>query len=287
LVALAGLLVVYRDQAWRYVTHLKGSPTSTDAWEPFPADDPPAQHFVAAGDIGDSGRRLDATAAAVDELDTRVPVDALLLLGDNSYPAGDPSTLDSVVFRPFARVLGHAELLAILGNHDVMDGHAAGQVDALGMPGRWWSRQLDDVLVVGLDSTLADDPAQEAWLERTLADTTALWKIVMVHHPPYSAGYQGSNDAVRATFSPLFERHGVQLVLSGHDHDYQRSKPIDGVTYIVSGAAAGTRRTGDAAFTEVSFSWHHFVEIAIWPDRLVLRAVNQDLRVADEVTVTR
>ena len=67
------------------------------------------------------------------------------------------------------------------------------------------------------------------------------WTIVVLHHPPYSAGYQGSNDRRRATPSRRsFERYGVQLVLSGHDHDYQRSTPINGVTYVVSGAARPT-----------------------------------------------
>ena len=67
----------------------------------------------------------------------------------------------------------------------------------------------------------------------------------------------------------------------------QRSKVLHGVTYVVSGAASSTRRTGEADFTAVSFSWHHFVEIAVFPDRLVLRAVNQDFRVADEAVVAR
>ena len=92
---------------------------------------------------------------------------------------------------------------------------------------------------------------------------------------------------VRRAFTPLFERHGVQLVLSGHDHDYQRSVPINGVTYVVTGGAAGTRRTGEADFTAVSFSWHHFVELAVFPDRLVLRAINQDLRVAYGAVIGR
>ena len=90
---------------------------------------------------------------------------------------------------------------------------------------------------------------------------------------------------MREVFAPVFAEHHVQLVLSGHEHDYQRSEPIDGVTYVVSGAAAGTRRTGEASFTAVSFSWHHFVDVAVFDDRLVLRAVNQDLRVADEAIV--
>jgi 3',5'-cyclic AMP phosphodiesterase CpdA len=283
LLLMAG--VAYRDQIFRYSTHMKGSPTSTVAWQPFPADDHPRLHFAAVGDIGDSGSRLGATADAVADIDRREPFDGLLVLGDNVYPAGDPTRLPATLFGPFAPVLDHAELLAVLGNHDVKDGHADAQVTALGMPGRWWVRHLPDVLIVGLDSNLAGDARQRAWLEETLAGATERWRIVMVHHPPYSAGYQGSDEEVRRTFVPLFERYGVQLVLSGHDHDYQRSEVLDGVTYVVTGGAAGTRRTGSRDFTAVSFSWHHFVEIAVFADRLVLRAVNQDLRVADEGTV--
>jgi 3',5'-cyclic AMP phosphodiesterase CpdA len=153
---------------------------------------------------------------------------------------------------------------------------------ALGMQGRWWSVERHGVLVIGLDSNHPDDPDQLAWLERTLRASSAPWRIVALHHPPYSAGYQGSSEAARDAFVPLFERYGVQLVLSGHDHDYQRSVAVNGVTYIVSGAASGTRRTGEADFTAVSFSWHSFVEIGVYPDRLLGRAVNQDPRIADD-----
>lgn len=282
----SGLGWLYRDQIVRYVTHRKGSPTETVAWAPFPAGEQPVLHLAVAGDVGDSGHRLVATANAITELDARQPVDALALLGDNAYPSGDPDELRDTVFGPFGDLLdGGAELLAVLGNHDVMKGNAAGQVAALGMQGRWWARHEGDVLIVGLDSTRPDDPDQHAWLGRTLASATEPWRIVMLHHPPYSAGYQGSDEDARRAFVPLFERYGVQLVLSGHDHDYQRSEPIKGVTYVVTGGAAGTRRTGDAAFTAVSFSWHHFVELAVFPDRLVLRAVNQDLRIADDAVI--
>jgi 3',5'-cyclic AMP phosphodiesterase CpdA len=282
-VALVGL--VYRDQIVRYATHLKGSPTETEAWAPFPAGDPPELHLALAGDVGDSGSRLRATAAAIAGLDADQPLDGLVLLGDNAYPAGDPARLADTVFTPFADVLDHAPLFAVLGNHDVKRGHARAQVAALGMPGRWWSHDFGDVLLIGLDSTLVDDPDQRAWLDDTLAGATERWRIVVLHHPPYSAGYQGSSLDVRRAFAPLFERYGVQLVVSGHDHDYQRSEPIGGVTYVVSGGAAGTRRTGEEDFTAVSFSWHHFVELAVFRDRLVVRAVNQDQRVADEAVI--
>ena len=288
LVALAALVVAatvgvvqYRHQIVSYLTHWRGSPTHTEPYVAFPADDLPALRIAVAGDVGDSGRRLDATADAMARVVDDDPFDVLLLLGDNVYPSGDHTKLPGTVFEPFASVLaGGAELLAILGNHDAPDGDA--QLAALGMPGRWWSEERGDALLVGLDSNHSDDPEQLAFLEEVLRTSTATWKIVALHHPPYSAGYQGSNTDARRSFVPLFERYGVQLVLSGHDHDYQRSRVINGVTYIVTGAAAGTRRTGKADFTEVAFSWHSYVELGVYPDRLVGRVMNQDDRVADQ-----
>jgi 3',5'-cyclic AMP phosphodiesterase CpdA len=289
IVAVAAIVLVvgtvvavqYRHQIVSYMTHLKGSPTHTVAYTPF--DPAPEFHLAAAGDIGEPGGRLDATGRTMAEIGATTPYDALLLLGDNVYPNGDPAKLPGTVFEPFAPVLAQdTELLAILGNHDVKDGNGPPQMEALGMPGRWWSKDYGDVLLVGLDSNTPEDPDQLRFLEQTLSATDATWKIVALHHPPYSAGYQGSDHAARDTFAPMFERYGVQLVLSGHDHDYQRSKPINGVVYVVSGAGATTRRTGEADFTAVSFSWHHFLDIGVFPDRLVVRAVNQDERVADE-----
>jgi Icc-related predicted phosphoesterase len=285
LVVIAGMFVAFRRQTISYVTHRKGGPSVT--W-PYEVHDPPAEfHLAVVGDGGDGGARIDATGAAVEQIAEREPYDALLLLGDNVYPAGDPTKLPDTVFEPFADVLaGGADLMAILGNHDVKQGHGDEQMEALGMPGRYWAEEHGDVLIVGLDSNEIDDPAQLQFLDDTLASTEATWKIVAVHHPPYSAGYQGSSVDVRDALAPILERHGVQLVLSGHDHDYQRSVLIDGVTYVVSGGASGTRRTGDDDFTAASYSWHNFVDIAVTGDQLVLRAVGQDGTVFDEVTLT-
>ncbi len=279
----SGLLAVrYPHQVRAYLTHWKGSPTLTYPYVMPTADDPPELRVAVAGDIGDSGQRLQATADAIERLSGAMGYQVLLLLGDNVYPRGDPDRLPDTVFEPFAGVLGGGtRLLAIVGNHDVMDGHGPPQLAALGMPGLWWSSRMGDVLFVGLDSNQPDNPTQKGWLEETLAASDARWKIVALHHPPYSAGYQGSNVAAREAFGPLFERYGVQLVLSGHEHDYQRSRTIGGVTYVVTGAASGSRRTGEKSFTAVSFSWHHFVELDIYPDRILGRAVNQSDLVAD------
>lgn len=276
----------YPRQVRAYLTHWKGSPGSTTAYIPA-AIEPGLVRIAVAGDVGDSGTRLARTAAAISRAAGPYGYDGLLLLGDNVYPSGDPQLLRETVLDPFAALLASGtELMAIVGNHDVRRGNGPRQMAALGMDGLWWSTEIGDVLFVGLDSNQPDNAEQRRWLQRTLDDTTARWKIVSLHHPPYSAGYQGSSVDVRDAFATTFERFGVQLVLSGHDHDYQRSVPIRGTTYVVSGAAAGSRRTSERDFTAASFSWHHFLELDIYADRLIGRAVNQSGRVADVWTLS-
>jgi 3',5'-cyclic AMP phosphodiesterase CpdA len=288
-VVLAGAtsLILFPRQTLSRLTHWVGPPTEVSAYEPLlPA---PEWHLAVAGDVGDSGGRLDATGATMARIQDIQPYDDLLLLGDNVYWNGDPAKLPDTVFGPFSGLLDRgAGLLAILGNHDVLEGHGQAQMAALGMEGRYWSRSFDDLLLVGLDSN-ALDADQVTWLESTLAASDARWKVVALHHPLYSAGYQGSNAEVRRVLEPIFVANHVQLVLSGHDHDYQRSKVINGVTYVVSGAGSGARRTGREWFTAQSFAWLHFLDIGVYPDRLVLRAVGSDRstnEIGDEVVIS-
>jgi predicted phosphodiesterase len=212
--------------------------------------------------------------------------DILMLLGDNVYPSGDPDRIQATVYHPFGPVLGGGtELFAILGNHDDAEGTGDAQLAALGMPGRWYAVPRGDVVGVALDSTDPTNPEQLAWLEETLETTDATWKLVALHHPPHSSGFHASSVAAREAFVPLFERYGVQIVVSGHEHDYQRTDPINGVTYVVSGGGSRTRRTGTADFTAVAYSTHHYVDLNIHDDRVLLRAIDQDGEQFDEAVI--
>jgi 3',5'-cyclic AMP phosphodiesterase CpdA len=209
-----------------------------------------------------------------------------MLLGDNVYAAGDPERIRATVFEPFGPLLDTGtDLFAILGNHDEVADTGDAQLAALGMAGRWYAVERGDMLGIALDSTIPNDPEQLAWLEETLAASDAKWKLVGFHHPPYSSGFHGSNDAVRSAFVPIFERYGVQIVFSGHEHDYQRSNPINGVTYIVTGAASRALRTGIDDFTAVAYSTHHYVDMNIYNDHILLRAIDQDGEQFDEVVI--
>ena len=285
-VALLGLYWIrLGPQTVSMLTHRKGGPTTTWEVPPFAPDPLPQLRIAAVGDVGEGEEEEWQTAWAMHELTGESTYDVLLQLGDNVYPNGDPTRLDATIFRPFTIVLADGtSLAAIVGNHD--EQYADQQMQILGMDGRWWAQHLPgDVLLIGLDGNTPDDPTQLAFLEETLATATERWRIVAVHEPPFSAGYQGSDLAVRAAFVPLFERYGVQLVLSGHEHDYQRSTPINGVTYIISGAGGRTRGTGEDTFTAVSWSVLHFTDVNVYRDHLLVRAVDQDARGFDEVVI--
>lgn len=254
--------------------------TGRYAGEPMPALAPPevgdgCRRVAVVGDVGHPSPELGATVAGLVRASAQRPFDALVLLGDNVYPDGDPALLDQAVLRPFAPLLGAGvPPLAVLGNHDVQAGHGDEIARLLGMPGRWYVATLGDALFVGLDSTRPYCAEQREWLEDTLAGARARWIVVALHHPPYSAGWHGSERRVRRAFVPLFRRFGVDLVLAGHEHDYQRSMPLAGVTYVISGAATHLRPTGRCRFTAASHATHHFVDLRISAERLELVAVD-------------
>jgi 3',5'-cyclic AMP phosphodiesterase CpdA len=89
------------------------------------------------------------------------------------------------------------------------------------------------------------DKKQLDWLEGKLKGDTADWKVAFFHHPPYSSGGKhGSSSGLREVVEPLFVKYGVNVVLAGHEHFYERVKPQKGIYYFISGAG-GKLRKGD------------------------------------------
>lgn len=230
-----------------------------------------------AGDVGHPSAELEVSVAAMAAEHARRPFDALVLLGDNVYPDGDAARVDEAVLEPLAPILSRGvELVAVLGNHDVDRGQGDEIARRLGMPGRWYERRFGSVQLLALDSTRAADRGQRAWIDRKLAGSEAPFRLVALHHPPYSAGWHGSSRDVRRAFGPSFVRHGVDLVLAGHEHDYQRSYPIRGTVYVVSGAATHLRATGRRRFTAVAHARHHFLDLWLTGDQVVIHPIGHD-----------
>ena len=243
---------------------------------------------------GDTGTGDAAQAATVDEMldqaQGQAPYDALVLLGDLVYEDGDSEEVDTAVTEPFAPLTEMGtELVPVLGNHDYRSGEQAEILTDLGREGPWYVEQVGPIRIVALDSQHADDPAQRRWLEQVLAlpRPQGTWTIAAMHHPAYSAGQHGSTAEVQENWVPLFTRYDVPLVLAGHDHDYQRSRSLDGVTYIVSGGGAKLRPTGAEDFTAVSASVLHYLDLLVYSHKIVGRAIDQSGKLVDLFTIRR
>jgi predicted MPP superfamily phosphohydrolase len=253
--------------------------------------DAPLVRIAVAGDTGTGDASQRATAEQMTtQANTNGPYDALLLLGDLVYADGDAELVDEAVTQPFADLLDDGTVLVpVLGNHDYRSNEQADIMAALGHERTWYVQRIGPVRIIVLDTERTEDPQQTQWLRKTLATRVEpdTWTIVATHKPAYSAGQHGSDENVQAQWAPLFAEYDIPLVISGHDHDYQRSKPIDGVTYLVSGAGAKVRPTGHADFTAVSAATRHYLDLRVYEQRILVRAIDQSGALLDTFTISR
>jgi len=190
--------------------------------------------LLAVGDFGVGGTTELTTGWAMDDFEAWHSANLLILLGDNDY-SRTPARFRANWRRSFgwAHTWG-VGVAGVLGNHDVEVAGGRYELALLGMPRAYYTRTIGDVQFFFLNSNSVDD-RQTAWLERQLSNSTATWKVAVFHHPAYTCGGHSGDADVVARWVPLFEDNGVQLVLSGHDHNYQRFAPQNGVTYVVNG----------------------------------------------------
>jgi hypothetical protein len=194
-----------------------------------------ATGILAVGDFGVGGTTEREMGAAMKRFAANHPAAALLVtLGDNDYTES-PSAFHRNWTASFGW-LGSAGLgvAGTLGNHDIRVDGGRYEYDELDMPRTHYRRSVGNVTFFILNSNRVNS-VQTEWLKKVLPASTATWKIVVFHHPAWTCGAYRSNTAIVQTWVPLFERYGVQLVLNGHDHNYQRFAPRHGVRYIVHG----------------------------------------------------
>jgi 3',5'-cyclic AMP phosphodiesterase CpdA len=133
-------------------------------------------------------------------------------------------------------------------------------------------------------------PDEVKWIDNELRASTEQWKIVYFHVPVYSSSAtHGSNLALRATLEPMFIKYGVSVVLSGHDHVYERTRPQHGITYFVVGSGGELRR-GDlrrTSLTAVGFDADNAFLIAeIIDDSMYFNAISRTGKIVDSGIIT-
>lgn len=226
--------------------------------------------FVAFGDSGSgSADQMDILA----QLHT-VPFRFMLHTGDIAYESGTMAEFEANFFAVYATLLRSFAMFPTSGNHD--EAAIYHQVFDLPWDGShsWYSFDYGDAHFVSLDTNDVTDE-QAAWLDQDLTANQREWTIVYGHHPAFSSGEHGSTASVQKLFVPIFERHGVDLVLAGHDHDYERTEPQNGVNYLVTGGGGrGTRAVGSSSFTAFSEQVLNFVYVEIEGNQLRLHAID-------------
>jgi hypothetical protein len=222
---------------------------------PTAGTDKPTRIWV----LGDSGT-ADAAAAAVRDayytLNGSPHADVWLMLGDNAYNSGTGPEYQAAVFDMYPMTLQRTPLWPTLGNHDSSSADSPTQSgvyytvftlptagEAGGLPSgteAYYSFNYANIHFICLDSD--DTPrgvnqAMLTWLADDLADASADWLIAFWHHPPYTKGSHDSDNVgdssgrmrdMRENALPILEAAGVDLVLSGHSHSYERSFLLDG-----------------------------------------------------------
>lgn len=181
-----------------------------------------AQRLGVIGDWGYEGPGRRAVAALLRAEHAKNPLAALLTTGDNFYPAGQ-------VVEAFLRELPPVPLYPAFGNHDTPN--LSAQLRRFGLERPFYRVRLGAAEFFFLH-TEAEVGAQRAWLAEGLATSQAPWKVLVLHRPLYSLGRP--SPTLRSLLEPLLLRHGVRLVLAGHDHHYARLE-AKGLLHVTTG----------------------------------------------------
>jgi hypothetical protein len=297
---------------YTYVVEACGTRTSPRRFSTAPVPGTRRIHFAAMGDFGTGGNEQREVAEA---MRARQP-EFFLTLGDNAYSSGTEQEFQSNFFEPMAELLTEVPLFATLGNHEYVTDQGQPYLDNLYLPTspsggeRYYSFDWGHVHFVALDSNCAIGlasperctlEAQRKWLETDLAESKASWKVVFFHHPPWSSGEHGSQLKIRREFTPLFEKYGVDLVLTGHDHNYERSQPMKGeavassgargIAYLVVGSGGATLRdfeTSKPSWTALRNNRDYgYLDVEVEEGTLSARLLTPSGAVVDSLTLTK
>lgn len=252
--------------------------------------------FAVIGDYGDAAQ-ADNVAALV----KGQKVDYVLTVGDNCY--GSSPRISKQVGDKYGTYVNERAFWPSLGNHDYSDGCGGGAAKGyfayfiLPDNERYYDFAVGPVHFFAINSNKQEpngntaSSKQARWLKRSLARAREPWKIVYFHHAAYSSGQHGSSQ----TMQWPFEAWGASLVLSGHDHDYERIQRDDNhdgkkLTYIVDGMGgkpprAFSRTVGGSVFQYNSGNGALFVTAS--DTRLSLQFRNTGGNLIDSYTLNR
>jgi predicted phosphodiesterase len=236
---------------------------SPDATEPV--------RFVALGDSGTGGAAERAIMARISEH----AFDLMVFLGDIAYNSGTAQQLQDKFFAIYRDFMRYVPVYPAMGNHERRTRKGAPYLEAFVLPEteRYYSFDWGPVHFVAIDTTHRD-AEQLVWLDKDLGANKLPWVIVFGHHPMYTNSLRGPQLWIRKAFAQILTKHKVDLVLTGHEHQYERFR-VAGVNYIVSGGGGGqlTKFYGRRMALKQA-TVHHFLLFEVTSEALDMKALD-------------
>jgi Calcineurin-like phosphoesterase/Purple acid Phosphatase, N-terminal domain len=259
-------------------------------------------HFVFHGDLN-GGVDVPWAESVAEEIVQEGP-QWVVQLGDLSDEAYGGAGFDTWTnfFSICEEEMSKAVFMPIPGNHDdpgigPISAHERGYYHRLfslpepSLGKGHYAYTAGNIRIICLNSE-AELEAQNDWLARELQaaanDTNLTWIIATCHRPPYSWGQRSGSDDVKEAWSPLFVRYEADWVVSGHSHNYQRTIPIRGVRYLITGGGGASpyaSATDEGSLAYATSCYHH-VSAHVTNDVMQVRGIRSDGRIFDTDVVT-
>lgn len=246
-----------------------GGESEWSEWFQFrtPSESPEPFYFIYLGDAQNDIR--DLWSRVIREAYSDAPHPAFILHAGDLVNHGESDLEWSEWFESAGFINAMVPVVATPGNHEYVDaGYAEGK-KLRRLSGHWPAQfafpvngppglestvyylDYQNLRVISLDSNERQDQ-QIAWLDAVLSENGLAWTVITFHHPIFSPAQERDNPELRAAWKPVFDRHRVDLVLSGHDHSYGRTGLIAGDTNAASGSDTRVEPTGTVYVTSVS-----------------------------------
>jgi 3',5'-cyclic AMP phosphodiesterase CpdA len=244
--------------------------------------------FLVFGDDGTGDREQYEVANQMVRVGSRFPFTFAIMLGDNIYGSERPQDFERKFTRPYKPLLdAGVEFNAALGNHDDPNQRYYKPFNMGG--NRYRTFKKGNVRFFVIDSNYLD-PEQVKWLEKELSESGSDWKIAYFHHPLYTTARRGPEVELRAVLEPLFVKHGVDVVFTGHEHVYERMKPQKGIYYFTVGGAAKLRKGDTRPGPEIASRYDRdrsFLIAEISGDSLYFQTISRTGAVVDKGVIAR
>jgi hypothetical protein len=265
-------------------------------------DEHGAKPIITFAVIGDTGTGDDAQLSVARQMvrqREKTPFEFTLMLGDNIYEKGEQKDVKPRFEEPYKDLLeAGVKFYASLGNHDIIKGlEFQTNYPNFNMGGRRYynfakgsSDQYENLIeFFALDSNEMT-PEQLKWLDESLGASKARWKIVFSHHSIYSSSRMHSQyTKLRGQLEPLYVKHGVSAVFSGHSHCFERIKPQQGVHYFTEGASGEIKhKTLDRKnqfFAAGEDQKNSFLIVQAGENELKVEAIGADGSLIDSYTI--